>query len=138
MRAFTIRQVGGKASKPLGEAAPVRGRYDWAWMVGALGVIAWLGGPSRRGSLGLVSMTWGKLPSFATFERHFDEELPRGSYNIRLGRSDSKAAQGTSIGDGEYTARELYRGLQELVEKGTDEAGSLASSILETLGFEWV
>jgi hypothetical protein len=42
---------------------------------------------------------------------------------------------------GNYTSEQLYKGVQELREKweqGHDEAGDLASSILETLGFEWV
>jgi len=97
-----------------------------------------LGGDAARSR----SMTYGTLPSIEAFEKAFDAELGEDErYRIRLSRSDSKAADGTSIGDGEYTADELYRGLEELVkkfERGREAAGDLASSILSTLGFEWI
>lgn len=93
------------------------------------------------GALGTQSMTYGTLPSFEKFEAAFDRVMKEdGSsrYRIRLGRSDSRAAEGTSIGDGEYTARELYKGVKELIQKGDEPAGDLASSIMSTLEFGWV
>ena len=92
-------------------------------------------------SLGAQSMTYGTLPSFEKFEAAFDRVMKEdGSsrYRIHLGRSDSRAAEGTSIGDGEYTARELYKGVKELIQKGDEPAGDLASSIMSTLEFGWV
>lgn len=83
-------------------------------------------------------MTYGTMPSWEAFDAAFDRELGANKYDISLGREDSAAADGTSIGDGEYSARELYKGLKELVATGRDDALDLASSILSTLGFEWV
>lgn len=86
-------------------------------------------------------LTYGHLPTYGTFEEAFDENVPNGRYSISLSRSDSRAADGTSIGDGDYTSRELYKGLKELVEKwneGDEDAGDLASSILASIGIEWV
>lgn len=98
-----------------------------------------------------TTLTYGVLPSFDVFEKHFDCEVPDGRFRIRLGRSDARAADGTSIGDGEYSAKELYKGLKELVAKNDagaegdsveweagDHAASLASSILERVGIEWI
>lgn len=86
-------------------------------------------------------MTFGVMPTFDEFEESFDREVPEGDFGIRLGRSDAEAAEGTSIGTGEYTAPELYKGVVELLEKwedGDEEAGSLASSIMGSLDYEWV
>lgn len=85
-------------------------------------------------------MTYGVVPDYATFEKHFDEEVPRGMYNIRLSSGDSKNV-GKLVGDGEYTCKELYNVIKKLKdawENGNEAAGDFASSIMETLGFEWV
>lgn len=86
-------------------------------------------------------MTFGVMPTFDEFEEAFDREVPEGEFGIKLGRSDAEAAEGTSIGSGEYTAPELYQGVVELLEKwedGNEEAGSIASSIMSSLDYEWV
>jgi hypothetical protein len=89
-----------------------------------------------------VSTTYGVMPSKKVFEDHFEKELgDDGLYRIRLSGSDSRAADGTIIGDGQYDDDELYKGVKQLVkkfERGDDAAGDLASSILYTLGFEWI
>ena len=81
---------------------------------------------------------YGVLPPYEVFEEYFDENVGSGRFRIRLGRTDSRAADGTNIGDGEYTPEDLYEGLQQLVAKGGDAALDLASSILAALGFEWI
>lgn len=87
------------------------------------------------------SMTFGVMPPFKEFKKAFDEVIPDGEYEMRLGRTDVEAAEGTILGTGVYSAKDLYKGVQQLTEKfydGDDNAGSLASSIMETLGFEWI
>lgn len=97
------------------------------------------------------SMTYGQMPDWEEWDRAFDREIERGRYNIRLGASDSRAADGTPIGDGDYSSKDLYNGVTALVRKWQggkgsgrftrkqrDAAGEFASSIMETLGFEWI
>jgi hypothetical protein len=89
-----------------------------------------------------VSLTYGKMPSKDAFEKAFERRVADGVYTISLSRSDARAADGTSIGDGVYDADELYDGVKELVDKWADHeddrAGDLASAILSTLGFKWI
>lgn len=83
------------------------------------------------------TLTYGVLPS----RRDFDIAMGDQRFRIQLGASDSRAADGTSIGDGSYGPDELWKGLGQLVrkfERGSEPAGDLAASILSTLGFEWV
>lgn len=87
-----------------------------------------------------VSMNYGDMPTKKQFDKAFEREAG-DSYNIKLGSSDSRAADGTIIGDGDYDSDELYKGVKQLVkkwEKGSEPAGNVASSILYTLGFEWI
>lgn len=90
----------------------------------------------------LRAMTYGEVPHFSEFQRAFDKVIPDGGYyRMELNSSDSKAAEFTIIGTGCFNAEELWIGAKQLVEKfnlGCEDAGSLASSILSTLGFEWV
>lgn len=89
----------------------------------------------------MKSMTYGVLPSWREFEKAFKKEVPEGQYPMTLRGEDSKAARGTVLGDGTFDAKELYKGVKQLTakyERGDDDAGSLASAILDTLGFEWV
>lgn len=84
-------------------------------------------------------LTYGVLPSLKVFEEAWADKVGEDkTYRIRLGRTDSRAADGTSIGDGEFTVDELYDGIEELIDKGTDASLDLASGILSTLGFEWI
>lgn len=89
-----------------------------------------------------TSMTYGTLPTFEQFDSAFDAaELRDGRYHITLGAADSRACENFRLGDGEYTADQLYAACKEIVEawnaEGTD-AMDLVSGIIETLGFEWV
>jgi hypothetical protein len=44
------------------------------------------------------------MPSFEEFDEAFERELEGRKYNIVLGRSDSDAAEGTSIGSDDSVA----------------------------------
>lgn len=110
-----------------------------------------------------MSRTFGELPAreeFSALWEARDEagELRGGRYHITLGRSDSEALERYQLGDGAYTESELYSALAEIVSdpepwdliddpegremhrsyERHDEAMSFVSSILETLGMEWV
>ena len=61
------------------------------------------------------SMTYGTLPTFEAFEAAFEAECPRGTYEITLGSSDSRAVDGFKLGDGEWTARGLFDACQEIL-----------------------
>jgi hypothetical protein len=101
-----------------------------------------------------VSSTYGVMPSKEKFEEHFDKTLAsdgngRSTYNISLGRSDSRALDGFRLGDGEYTSDQLYKAVSEVhhawsnatddddTEK-LDAAMDVVSGIMETLNFEWI
>lgn len=83
------------------------------------------------------SMSYGQLPTRAEFKKAFNEEID-GRYRIRDRR----------LGDSEHrlTEAQLWKLLAELRnvhrfgrnEDVSEEAGSLASDILGTLGFEWI
>ena len=89
----------------------------------------------------MKSMTYGTVPEFPDFAEAFDREV-RHAYRIDLGGSDSKAADNARITiGGDYDCDELYDLVNILArrwESGSDWAGDFASSILTTLGFEWV
>jgi hypothetical protein len=76
-----------------------------------------------------ISMTYGILPDFELFLNHFDQHVHGTLYKIRNCRK---------FGNVDLTVFELYRSLEELNDSYNEEDLSLASSILSTLGFEWV
>ena len=89
----------------------------------------------------MTSMTYGTLPTLVEFTEAFDRECPNGTYNIHLGASDSRAIDNFSLGDGDWKARELYLACTEIVCSDGDipeQAMDLVSSIMSTLGFEWI
>jgi hypothetical protein len=78
------------------------------------------------------SMTYGVLPSQESFDHAFDEEVPKGKYNV---------GNDPILGTDSFNASELWKVLEVLTEQfheGDDQAGDTASSILYTLGFEWI
>ena len=60
------------------------------------------------------------MPTIEEFESAFEAECPRGIYAIRLGHSDSRAMDGFKLGDGDYTATELYSACVEIVNSAAD------------------
>lgn len=80
------------------------------------------------------SMSYGQIPSAEEFLAAFQEECPGGLYPIR----------NTPYGElnGDHSGETLYMLVMHMWDEceteGDEEAGSWASSILETLGFEWI
>lgn len=88
-----------------------------------------------------ASMTYGQMPDYDVFYDAFEAEVGTGvrdRYVITAGNSRDKWTRKV---EGEYVPKELYalvRRLTEAWERGDDAAGDLASSILQTLGIEWI
>lgn len=92
---------------------------------------------------GWEMMTYGVLPSLGKFEKHYDAEVGiTNSYETHWSLSDARTVRNTILeGGGSFSADEIYKALKQLVdrwEKGDDNAGDIASSILSTLKFEWI
>lgn len=84
---------------------------------------------ARSVNLGAIkSMTFGVMPTFATFQKAFNREVAGSYYTIRNDRNLS----------GDYTARELYNLVKEIKEDWDGPGADTASAIMSTLGFEWV
>jgi hypothetical protein len=82
------------------------------------------------------TLTYGVMPPEDEFIEAFEEEIGDGVYEI---------VNDPLIGTDSFTSYELYDLVKDLAKKwnkGTsrdaDQAGDTASSILSTLGFEWV
>ncbi len=67
----------------------------------------------------MTSMTYGQLPSRDAFDAAFDAECPMG-YHIALGRSDSAACEGFQLGDGTWTADQLWQAITEIATADGD------------------
>lgn len=67
------------------------------------------------------SMTYGRLPSREQFDNAFEREVPAGMYRITLSHSDAESCEGFSIGDGEWTADQLWRAIGQIVNFPGDE-----------------
>lgn len=102
---------------------------------------------SRERNMPRISLTHGILPTEEQFHKQFEAEVPHGVYRIR----NHSGLQG------DYNANELWRIVQKLERESTYadpeptdkaerdaarqacEAADLdLSSILDTLGFDWV
>lgn len=95
----------------------------------------------------MTSMTYGTLPSRADFDSAYEAECPEGYY-VKLNGRDAdlvdwalEDVEPHGVWDADETWSVLL-GLVRLWESDDvyagDVAGELASSILTTLGFEWV
>lgn len=93
--------------------------------------------PSVFKSAMRMSMTYGTLPPKEAFEQVFTEECPDGVYEIRNCRELDAVYDGGNV---DFDCEGLWDFLESAVESfdGNHEATDLASSILYTLGFEWV
>ena len=65
------------------------------------------------------SLTYGQLPTREEFDSAFDRECPSG-YRITLSHSDGEACEGFRLGDGEWTADQLWQAITEIVEFAGD------------------
>ena len=86
--------------------------------------------PSRSSKTGkMKSMTWGTMPTYEEFVDAFDEEVDRATYRIT---NDPTGY------DGEYNPAKLYDMVEKLKDSKDEKEQDLASSIMQTLGFEWI
>ena len=83
------------------------------------------------------SMSYGTLPEKAVFEQAFAEECPDGVYQIRNCRELDAVYDGGNV---DFDCEKLWAFLESACEAGEDnhDGYDVASSILYTLGFEWV
>lgn len=96
----------------------------------------------------MQSMTYGVMPTSEQFQEAFDRECPSGTFSIRMNGRDAGVTANFLIGDGDWTALQLWEAINEIshYQPGADEAAkyrhdaamNLVSSILDILGFEWV
>jgi hypothetical protein len=91
----------------------------------------------------MTTTTFGTLPPDAVILAAFEDRCPEG-YSVVLGRSYTRTLDraGSTVDPiGDWTDTELLGVLHLLArswEEGDEDAGMLASSLLETLGFEWI
>ena len=83
------------------------------------------------------TFTYGHLPTYPAFEYAFLNEFVKYPYDNHTYaiRNDPY------YGSGDLTCSDLYDALEVAVakwESGNDAAGQFASSVLMTLGLEWV
>ena len=65
------------------------------------------------------NLTYGQLPSREEFDSAFDREV-QGKYRITLSQSDAKACEGFNLGDGEWSAEELWHAVNQVVDFAGD------------------
>lgn len=89
-----------------------------------------------------ISLTYGVLPRFEDFEAAFEAELGDKPFTYTLRGNDAEVASELGIpDDGAFSPRKLYKVIETLTEAlhdGDDDAGDIASSILYSLGIEWI
>jgi len=95
----------------------------------------------------MISMTYGELPTRQEFEAAWEAE-DLDCYRVRLNSRDSDILDWAGVGVdpcGDWDPDETWAALTALTacwDSGDpyagDVAGDLASSILSTLGFEWI
>jgi hypothetical protein len=66
-----------------------------------------------------LSLTYGVLPSREEFDSAFEREVS-GDYHITLGHTDSEACEGFRLGDGEWSADQLWQAITEIVNAEPD------------------
>lgn len=77
----------------------------------------------------MKSMTFGVVPSKKEFRAAYEREVHYGKYTIRNCKI---------VGNASYDCDELYRLVKALAKSKHEEKELLASSIMFTLGFEWI
>lgn len=90
-----------------------------------------------------MTMTYGVVPDFDTFMVAWEDHFGGDNYSFVLVGEDARAAARCGVPpEDDATPRKLYSYIQGLTngweEDGDEQAGSLASGFLMTLGFEWV
>lgn len=127
-RATKIREFGGGKNVRI---TPKRGKYIVSWTETEESMRNRSGnfpdmysGPMKRSS-------WGVMPSAKEWKAHFTYYVPGGIYPIRN-------AHELKNRDGDFTSAELRALVKRLSQSPNEERMSLASGIMETLGFEWI
>lgn len=77
----------------------------------------------------MKTMTFGVLPSKKEFRAAYKRELGNREYSIKNCKI---------VGNASYDCEELYALIQALNNSREEEKELLASSIMFTLGFEWI
>jgi len=94
----------------------------------------------------MQTMTYGIMPSKDDFTAAFNRECSNG-YKIELNSRDSNAVEEFNLGNGTWSCDDLWFALHEINDTDPgqfqndammERALDLVSSILFTLGFEWV
>jgi len=89
-----------------------------------------------------ISMTYGVLPRLEDFEAAFEAELGDKLFTFTFRGSDADVMDDLGLPvDGRFTARKLFKIVETLTEAlhdGDEDAGDIASSILYSLGIEWI
>lgn len=91
----------------------------------------------------MKSMTYGVMPTKKEFAAHWKGHMDSGEgYPYTLRGSDAATAYAARVPtSGEFSEKQLYAIIKKLRDrsyKGDENAGSIASSILYNLGFEWI
>jgi len=87
-------------------------------------------------------MSFGVMPTKREFAKAWHEH-GGGAYSYTLRGSDAESARRARVPtEGRFTEKQLYASIKKLrdafFKKGDENAGSVASSLLYTLGFDWV
>lgn len=77
----------------------------------------------------MKSMTFGKMPSKKEFF---------AAYRSKCGNHEYGIFNCKIVGNATYDCEELYNLIQALNNSGEEQKELLASSIMFTLGFEWI
>jgi len=90
-----------------------------------------------------LELNFGELPEKEKFDEIFQKEVvDQGfkKYPYNLKGEDAEAAERADVPvSGEFTADELYEIIGKLADDlADDEAASLASAILQTMGITWI
>jgi hypothetical protein len=68
----------------------------------------------------MISLTYSQLPTREDFDAAFEREVS-GKYRITLSSSDAEACEGFRLGDGEWTADQLWQAINQIVDYQGDE-----------------
>jgi hypothetical protein len=62
------------------------------------------------------TLTYGQLPSREQFDSAFEREVHGRVYRITLSHTDAETCDGFILGDGEWSADELWKAINQIVE----------------------
>lgn len=90
--------------------------------------------------------SFGTMPTKREFHSAWNREIGEGSqftYQYTFRGGDAASARSARVPvEGSFNEKQIYSTVKKLrdayFKKGDENAGSLASSLLSTLGFEWV